>query len=129
MSYIQATGKRKTSIARVFMKAGEGNVEINGGRSLKEYFPRDTHQRSVLSPLALTEKLDSFDIKVTVQGGGITGQADAVRHGIARALIKADEELRPALKAEGLLTRDARIVERKKYGRHKARKSCQFSKR
>jgi small subunit ribosomal protein S9 len=129
MSYIQATGKRKTSIARVFLKEGEGNIEINGGRTLQDYFPRDTHQRSALAALSLTEKLASFDIKVNVQGGGITGQAEAMRHGIAKALLEVDETLRPTLKAEGLLTRDARIVERKKYGRHKARKSCQFSKR
>ena len=129
MSYIQATGKRKTSIARVYMKAGEGNFDINGGRTLQEYFPRDTHQRSVLAALTLTEKLAEFDFKVTVKGGGITGQAEAIRHGIAKALLEVDTELRPSLKSEGLLTRDARIVERKKYGRHKARKSCQFSKR
>lgn len=129
MDCIQTTGKRKTSIARIFMSEGEGKITINNGRTLEEYFPRDAHQRSVLTALTITEKLGSFDIKVNVQGGGPTGQADAIRHGIARALVKSDGALRAALKDAGLITRDARIVERKKYGHHKARRSCQFSKR
>ena len=129
MAYIQTTGKRKSSIARIFLKEGEGKITINRQRTLEEYFPREAHQRSVLTPLALTEQLGKFDLMVNVTGGGVTGQAEAIRHGIARALIKTDIELRATLKDAGLLTRDAREVERKKYGRHKARKSCQFSKR
>ena len=129
MSYIVTTGKRKTSIARIFMSQGEGKIVFNDERNLEEYFPREAHRRSVLSPLAVTERLQSYDIKVNVQGGGITGQAEAVRHGIARALVTAEADLRGALKEKGLLTRDPRIVESKKYGHHKARRSCQFSKR
>ncbi len=129
MSTIQTVGKRKCSIARVFLSKGEGKIEINKAHSLQEYFPREFHQRSVLSPLKLTERLETYDIKVNVKGGGITGQADAIRHGITRALLEAESDLRPQLKSAGLLTRDPRIVERKKYGHHKARKSCQFSKR
>ena len=129
MAYIQTTGKRKTSIARIFLKEGEGKITINRQKTLEEYFPREAHQRSILTPLALTEQLGKFDLMVNVAGGGPTGQAEAIRHGIARALIESDIELRGTLKDAGLLTRDARIVERKKYGRHKARKSCQFSKR
>jgi small subunit ribosomal protein S9 len=126
---IQATGKRKTSIARVSVGAGEGRIVVNRKRSLEEYFPREAHQRAVLTPLTVTERLDRYDIKVTVRGGGATGQAEAVRHGIARALVGLEEDLRPLLKKAGLLTRDPRIVERKKYGRHKARRSPQYSKR
>jgi small subunit ribosomal protein S9 len=125
----QSTGKRKTSIARVILTPGDGNVVINKKRSLEQHFPREAHQKAALSPLALTERLGSYDIKVTVRGGGITGQAHAVRHGIARGLVELEEDLRPMLKKAGLLSRDARIVERKKYGHHKARKSPQFSKR
>ena len=126
---IQKTGKRKTSIARVVMTPGEGQILINKKRSLEEYFPREAHRRAVLAPLALTERLGRYQIKVTVRGGGITGQAEAIRHGIARALAEEEENLRPLLKRAGLLTRDPRIVERKKYGRHKARRSPQYSKR
>lgn len=129
MAYIQTTGKRKSSIARIFLKEGEGKITINRQKTLEEYFPREAHQRSILTPLALTEQLGKFDVMVNVCGGGVTGQAEAIRHGIARALVESDIELRATLKDAGLLTRDARIVERKKYGRHKARKSCQFSKR
>ena len=129
MSLIQTTGKRKTSIARIHMSQGEGKIIFNDERSLDEYFPREAHRRSVLSPLAVTDRLANYDIKVNVCGGGPTGQAEAVRHGIARALIAAEAELRPSLKEVGLLTRDPRIVESKKYGHHKARRSCQFSKR
>lgn len=129
MSYIVTTGKRKTSIARIFMSEGEGKITFNDERGLEEYFPREAHRRAVLAPLAITEKLGSFDIKVNVCGGGPTGQAEAVRHGIARALVTADASLRGSLKEKGLLTRDPRIVESKKYGHHKARRSCQFSKR
>jgi len=123
------TGKRKTAIARVILTPGDGKIQINQRRGLEEYFPREAHRRSVLMPLRLTERLDRYDVKVNVQGGGITGQADAIRHGIARALIDVEAELRPLLKKAGLLTRDPRIVESKKYGHHKARRSCQFSKR
>jgi small subunit ribosomal protein S9 len=126
---IQSHGKRKTAIARVTVVPGEGKVEVNEGKSLEVYFPRESHRRSVLSPLVLTERADAYDVKVRVRGGGITGQAEAVRHGIARALVALDEDLRPVLKKAGLLTRDPRIVESKKYGHHKARKSPQFSKR
>lgn len=129
MSYIVTTGKRKTSIARVFMSEGEGKIIFNDERGLDEYFPRESHRRAVLAPLAVTERISNYDIKVNVQGGGPTGQAEAVRHGIARALVAAEADLRGALKEKGFLTRDPRIVESKKYGHHKARRSCQFSKR
>ena len=125
----QTTGKRKTSIARVILTPGDGKVVINQKRTLEQHFPREAHQKAAVSPLALTERLDSYDVKVTVRGGGITGQAHAVRHGIARSLVELEADLRPALKKAGLLSRDARIVERKKYGHHKARRSPQFSKR
>ena len=126
---IQTKGKRKTAIARVCLTPGEGKIVINKKRSVEEYFPREAHRRAVLTPLALTDRLAQYDLVVTVRGGGVTGQAEAVRHGIARALVAEDEALRPLLKKAGLLTRDPRIVERKKYGRHKARRSPQFSKR
>lgn len=129
MSLVNTTGKRKTSIARVFMTQGEGKISFNNGRSLEDYFPREAHRRSVLAPLAITDRLSSYDLKITIVGGGPTGQAEAARHGIARALITAEADLRGALKERGLLTRDPRIVESKKYGHHKARRSCQFSKR
>ncbi len=129
MESILTTGKRKSSIARVFLTPGEGKITINENRSLQDYFPREAHQRAVLHPLALTERVAKYDVRVTVCGGGPTGQAHAVRHGIARALIAAEAGLRESLKAAGLLTRDPRIVESKKYGHHKARRSCQFSKR
>jgi small subunit ribosomal protein S9 len=125
----QTTGKRKTSIARVILTPGDGKVVINQKRTLEQHFPRETHRKEALSPLALTERLDSYDVKVTVCGGGITGQAHAMRHGIARGLAELESDLRPALKKAGLLSRDARIVESKKYGHHKARRSPQFSKR
>jgi len=126
---IQSHGKRKTAIARVTVVPGDGKVEVNDGKTLEVYFPRETHRRAVLSPLLLTERNGSYDVKVRVRGGGITGQAEAIRHGIARALVTLEEDLRPALKKAGFLTRDPRIVESKKYGHHKARRSPQFSKR
>ncbi len=126
---IQSHGKRKTAIARVTVVPGDGKVEVNDGKSLEVYFPRETHRRAVLSPLLLTERAGSYDLKVRVRGGGVTGQAEAIRHGIARALVALEEDLRPALKKAGFLTRDPRIVESKKYGHHKARRSPQFSKR
>jgi small subunit ribosomal protein S9 len=126
---VQTTGKRKTAIARVLLAPGEGKIVINKKRSLEEHFPREAHRRAALAALTLADRVDRYDIKITVRGGGVTGQAEAVRHGLARALIAAEGELRPILKKAGLLTRDPRIVERKKYGRHKARRRPQFSKR
>ncbi|MCH8313479.1 MAG: 30S ribosomal protein S9 [Nitrospinae bacterium] len=123
-----ATGKRKESIAKVWLERGEGNISINK-RDLKEYFRRDSLETNVKSPLVLTETLESYDIKVTVMGGGLSGQSGAVRLGIARALTETDPNLRIPLKRAGFLTRDAREVERKKYGQPGARKKFQFSKR
>lgn len=122
------TGRRKTAIARTRLYAGTGNIEING-RSVEDYFPRKTLQMIIRQPLVLTKLLDKFDIKVNVCGGGVTGQAEAVRHGISRALLESDPALRPALKRAGLLTRDARKKERKKYGLRAARARYQYSKR
>lgn len=129
MNLIKTVGKRKTSIARVFMSQGEGKMTFNGDRNIEDYFPREAHRRAVMAPLNLVDRATSYDFKVNVIGGGPTGQAEAVRHGIARALLAAEADLRGALKEQGLLTRDPRIVESKKYGHHKARRSCQFSKR
>lgn len=122
------TGKRKTSVARVILRPGDGKTWING-RTLEDYFPRASHRTSALGPLRTAGAEGTYDLRVRVHGGGISGQAGAVRHGIARALVEADPELRVALKREGYLTRDARQVERKKAGLHKARKAPQFSKR
>jgi small subunit ribosomal protein S9 len=124
----RGTGKRKTSVARVILRPGDGASWING-RTLEEYFPRASHRISVMSPLKVAGVEGTFDLRVRVAGGGPTGQAGAVRHGIARALVEADPNLRVPLKREGFLTRDARKVERKKAGLHKARKAPQFSKR
>ena len=125
---IQTVGRRKTAVARILLSSGEGEWTING-RPLAEYFTRKTHQMRVEEPLQVTELDGRFDIQVRVNGGGLTGQADAIRMGVARALVVYDEDMRPNLKAGGLLTRDSRKVERKKPGRPKARKSFQFSKR
>ena len=122
------TGRRKTSTARVFIAAGEGKIEING-RTLEEYFGREVARMIVQQPLVLTDLEGKFDLKITVKGGGSFGQAGAIRHGLTRALMSYDETLRPALRAEGYVTRDAREVERKKVGLRKARKKPQFSKR
>ncbi|HJD43821.1 MAG TPA: 30S ribosomal protein S9 [Candidatus Paenalcaligenes intestinipullorum] len=122
------TGRRKSSVARVFIKKGSGAIVVNG-KPVDEYFARETGRMIVRQPLALTELLENFDIKVNVHGGGESGQAGAVRHGITRALIDFDETLKPVLKQAGLVTRDAREVERKKVGFHKARRRKQFSKR
>ena len=122
------TGRRKESVARVWIKRGSGKIVINK-RSLEEYFPRVFHRLHALEPLKLVEMEDQFDILVNVQGGGLTGQAGAIRLGLARALVSYNEELRTVLKKAGTLTRDPRVVERKKYGRPKARKRFQFSKR
>jgi len=125
---VYGLGRRKTAVARVSLRPGEGRWKING-RTLEEYFPRGILQQSVSRPLAVTETEGRFDIFVRVAGGGLHGQADAVRLGLARALLKVDEDFRRRLRAEELLTRDAREVERKKPGRPKARKRFQFSKR
>lgn len=122
------TGRRKTSIARVRLLPGNGNITINK-RDIEEFFNYETLRVVVREPLMISETLDKYDVFVNVEGGGFTGQAGAIRHGIARALIESDEELRPILKKAGYLTRDSRMKERKKYGFKKARKSPQFSKR
>ena len=122
------TGRRKTSAARVFLRPGSGEIVING-RPLDEFFGRETARMIVRQPLAVAELEDRFDIKVNVTGGGTTGQAGAIRHGITRALVGYDESLRPALRRAGFVTRDAREVERKKVGLRKARRATQFSKR
>ncbi|MGL4403865.1 MAG: 30S ribosomal protein S9 [Fusobacteriaceae bacterium] len=123
------TGRRKTSVARVRLIPGGNGIEING-KSMKEYFGgRDILGKIVEQPLALTETMDKFGIKVNVVGGGNSGQAGAIRHGLSRALVISDETLKPALREAGFLTRDSRMVERKKFGKRKARRSPQFSKR
>ncbi len=121
-------GRRKTGVARVWLRPGSGNWDLNG-RTLDEYFPRLTHQQHAQEPLAAVNMLGRFDVKVSLSGGGETGQSGAVRLGLARALLKYDADLRPSLRAKGMLTRDAREVERKKPGRPGARKRFQFSKR
>ena len=122
------TGRRKTSAARVFLKPGKGAITVNG-RPLDEFFGRKTGRMIVRQPLELVQMVDRFDVNVLVDGGGVTGQAGAIRHGITRALIEYDETLRKPLRAAGFVTRDAREVERKKVGRRKARRGPQFSKR
>lgn len=128
MDVTNTLGRRKKSVARVYMKNGTGSVTING-RDYKEYFPTMPLQYRIHQPFALTENEGKYDVTVNVSGGGITGQIEAVRMGIARALVEVDPEYKKALKAEGLMTRDPRMVERKKYGQPKARKKFQFSKR
>ena len=123
-----ATGRRKTSVARVYLKEGRGDVVVND-RPLKDYFGRETSRMIVLQPFEVTNTSGQYDAKVNVCGGGISGQAGAIRHGITRALMSVDAALRSALKKAGYVTRDPRAVERKKYGRHKARKRPQYSKR
>jgi len=123
-----ATGRRKSSTARVFMKLGSGNLTINT-RSLEDYFGRETSRMVVRQPLELVEMLGKVDLNITVRGGGNNGQAGAIRHGISRALVEFDSELKSDLRKAGFITRDARAVERKKIGLHKARKRPQFSKR
>jgi small subunit ribosomal protein S9 len=125
---INATGRRKTSVARVFLQTGKGAISING-RSLEEYFGRETARMIVLQPFDVTQTGSGFDIEVNVTGGGTSGQAGAIRHGITRALMQVNAEFRSPLKKAGFVTRDPRAVERKKYGRHKARKRPQYSKR
>ena len=128
MDQILTVGRRKTSTARVFLEKGTGSIIVNK-KKLEEYFGREVAQMVVKQPLVTVEMLDGFDIKATVSGGGSFGQAGAIRLGIARALVKYDEALKPALRKEGFLTRDSRKVERKKVGLVKVRKSKQFSKR
>ena len=123
-----STGRRKSSSARVYLTSGKGDITVNNP-PLDPYFGRETMRMVVRQPLTLTNNVDNLDIKVFVKGGGNTGQAGAIRHGITRALMKLDETLRPALRKEGYVTRDAREVERKKVGLHKARKRPQYSKR
>ena len=122
------TGRRKDAVARVWMSRGKGVVIVNG-KPLTEYFARPVLQMMLMQPFAIADRLNQYDIKCTVKGGGLSGQAGAVRHGLSRALVAYEPELRSILKKNGFLTRDARVVERKKYGRRKARRSFQFSKR
>jgi small subunit ribosomal protein S9 len=128
MEVIHKIGRRKTAVARLYLSAGKGNITINK-RDITEYFPTATLQYKVKQPFTLTETEDSYDVNVNVYGGGITGQAEAVRLALSRALCEVDQENRGVLKPEGLLTRDPRMVERKKFGQKKARKKFQFSKR
>jgi len=128
MSTTHAIGRRKTSVARVYVKPGKGEITINK-RELSNYFSTGTLQYKVRQPLSLTGNLNNFDVTVNVEGGGITGQAEAIRLGLSRALCEINPELRITLKPEGLMTRDPRMVERKKFGQKKARKRFQFSKR
>ena len=128
MDIINTIGRRKTSIARVYMDSGKGGITVND-RELADYFPTEVMQIIVKQPLVKVEEEGNYSFKINVDGGGMKGQAEAIRLGIARALVEANEEHRPALKSEGFLTRDSRMVERKKYGRRKARRRFQFSKR
>ncbi len=128
VQYNYGTGRRKSAVARVFIKPGKGNIEVNG-KPVDVFFSRETNRMVVRQALELTSNAASFDIMVNVQGGGESGQAGAVRHGIARALVDYDAALKGALRKAGLITRDAREVERKKVGLHKARRRKQFSKR
>jgi len=128
MEVIHKIGRRKTAVARVYVSQGNGNITINK-KELNNYFPTATLQYKVLQPFTLTNTTDNFDVKVNVYGGGVTGQAEAIRLAISRALCEVDAENRGSLKPEGLLTRDPRMVERKKFGQKKARKKFQFSKR
>ena len=126
--YFYGTGRRKSSVARVRVYAGSGNITING-RDINDYFGLETLKLIVKQPLILTESADKFDVVCTVAGGGVTGQAGAIRHGISRALLQVNDEMRPILKKAGFLTRDPRMKERKKYGLKAARRAPQFSKR
>lgn len=128
MQIFNAIGRRKTAVARIYLRPGKGEITVNN-RGFKDYFLSEIHQTMVLQALAAVQGEEQYDVKVNVEGGGIKGQAEAVRLGIARALVAVDDENRPALKKDRLLTRDSRMVERKKYGRRKARRRFQFSKR
>jgi small subunit ribosomal protein S9 len=128
MEIINTIGRRKTSVARIYVSSGKGDVQINN-KELKEYFLSEIHQTMVKQPLVAAKADGQFDVVVNVEGGGIKGQAEAIRLAIARALVLVDAENKPVLKKDGLLTRDSRMVERKKYGKRKARRRFQFSKR
>jgi len=128
MAYTNATGRRKTAIARIYLSHGTGNIIING-KKYDEYFPAKLRQFVIEQPLEVSDNLGKFDIMVNVKGGGLTGQAEAIRLGISRALVKDNAEIKPTLKTKGFLTRNPKMVERKKFGHKKARKSFQFSKR
>ena len=128
MEIIHKIGRRKTAVARIYLSEGTGNITVNK-KEMSTYFPTGTLQYKVKQPLMLTENLENFDVKVNVYGGGITGQAEAIRLAISRAMCELNDENRGILKPEGLLTRDPRMVERKKFGQKKARKKFQFSKR
>ncbi len=128
MDTINAIGRRKASVARVYLTSGSGKVQING-RKFEDYFPQKHIQATVLDPVNTVDQAKTYDIKVNVSGGGFKGQSEAIRLAISRALVKIDADFKPALKAKSFMTRDARVVERKKYGKPKARKSFQFSKR
>ena len=123
-----ATGRRKKSIAKVWLKKGSGSIFVNG-KKMNEYFTKTDLQTAIYKPLALIKRINDFDVRCSVKGGGLSGQVGAIIHGISRALVKMEPELKPALKKEKFTTRDSRAVERKKYGRRKARRSFQFSKR
>lgn len=127
-SLYQAVGKRKNAIVRVYLKPGKGELVVNG-RPFEQYFGRESSRMIARQPLELTKLTNQFSININASGGGLSGQAEAIRHGISRALLQFNPELRKELKKEGYLTRDSRVVERKKYGRHKARKRPQYSKR
>jgi len=128
MEVINTIGRRKTAVARIYLTPGKGEIQVNG-KDYKDYFPFEVHQIILQQPFATVNALGNYDLKVNVKGGGITGQAEAVRMAVSRALSQSDSELRPPLKKEGFLTRDPRMVERKKPGRRKARRKFQFSKR
>ena len=128
MEISNTSGRRKTSVARIYMQAGQGTITING-RDMKTYFGNELLENIVNQPLAVVEQVGQYDIKVNVNGGGISAQAEAIRLAISKALVGNNAEVRPALKKEGFMTRDPRMVERKKFGRRKARRSFQFSKR
>ena len=128
MEIFNATGRRKTSVARVYLKPGKGDIQVNA-RDLKEYFLSEIHQTLVKQPLVALKAENQYDVTINVEGGGVKGQAEAVRLGIARALVLSNAENKPALRKEGFMTRDSRMVERKKPGRRKARRRFQFSKR
>ena len=128
MEVIKTIGRRKTAIARAYLSSGKGEIKVNN-RDFKDYFPSEVLQIIVKQPLITAEQNNNFNININVFGGGLSGQAEAIRLSIARALVELDPESRPTLKAEGFLTRDSRMVERKKYGRRKARRAFQFSKR
>ena len=128
MAITNTSGRRKTSVARIYMQAGQGNITINN-RDMKSYFSNELLENVVNQPLAILEQVGQYDIKVNVHGGGISAQAEAIRLAITKALVSDNAETRPALKKEGFLTRDPRMVERKKFGKRKARRSFQFSKR